>query len=193
MNELLRSLPYGANWKSLVLLSFNTLVAWRFSFHDTYTSHVISICTCIHEWLSKVKANLIYVFSSLFIVKSIDHQIKLFEEMESKSLLLDFSKVCFNIDVWILWLNLLLEYDWLCLANVFSPEQELSIQIAYVNCIKIDYWDVLKPCQWEWFDKLTTNTTRTDNEQLWALNQICSFLVIYCRKLLEFGLILHLK
>ena len=117
----------------MVLLPVNALVTRRSSFENADASHVIPICACINEWCSKIEANLVDVFPSLFVVQRIDDQVKLLEELESKPFFLDPSKESFNFDVRILFFNLALECKRLWLVNVLSSEQKLPVEIADVN------------------------------------------------------------
>ena len=106
MDDLLRLLSYGADRKRLVLLPRNALVTRSNSLFDTETSHVVAIGASINQWLSKVIAHLIDVFSSLLIVEGVYHNVKLLKKRIPKSILLNLSQVCFYLHLWVLFLYL---------------------------------------------------------------------------------------
>ena len=133
MNYFLRLLSDSAYRKSLVFLSVNTLITRRSSFQNADASHVIPICACVYKRFFEVEANLVNVFSSLFVVQRVDNQVELLEKLEPKPFLLDLAKESFNFDVRILFFNLALECKRLWLVNVLSSEQKLPVEIADVN------------------------------------------------------------
>jgi len=81
---------------------------------------------------------LVNVPASLNVVQGIDHQVKFLHKLESKTVFLNLTKVSFDLDVWVLLLNLTLESEGLRLVDMFSSKQELAIQVADIDCVEIN-------------------------------------------------------
>lgn len=110
MDELLWLLTDGADWESLILLPLNTLIARRLSFHNADACHVIPVGAGVDQRLPEVEAILVHVLARFLVVECINNQVKIFEEMEAESLLLDPTKVCINFYMFVLVLDLLLQH-----------------------------------------------------------------------------------
>jgi hypothetical protein len=62
------------------------------------------------------------MLSGLFVIKGVDDKVKLFEELETESFFLDFTKVSFYLNLGILFLNLVLQGKRLWLVDVLSSK-----------------------------------------------------------------------
>lgn len=109
VDDLLWLLPDGAYWESLIFFPLDALVARRAALQDANASHVIAVGASVHQWQLKVEAHLVDMLPRLLVIKCVDHKVKLLEELESKSFLLDSAQKSLHMYVWVLFLNLLLE------------------------------------------------------------------------------------
>jgi len=96
VDDFFRFLSDGANRKTLLLDTLNTLVTRCDSLLNADASHFIAVCASLHKRFVHIEAHLVDKFSSFNVIESVDHQVKLLKESKAKPFFLDLTQVCFN-------------------------------------------------------------------------------------------------
>ena len=137
VDQLLWPLSDGADWEALLFDTVSALIALCLPFLDGYTRSLVAIRTRLDKRDIQVEAHLVDVVPCLVVVKCIYHKVELAEEAEAKPVLLYFPNVVVNYDAAILRTDCFLQ----CLAlghiDVMSSEEELPVEVAYVDCIQV--------------------------------------------------------
>lgn len=105
---------------------------------DGYALGRVSVGTRVNEGYFQVETLLVDMLSGLLIVKSIYHYVERAEEAEAKPVLLDAAHKCSDSDVLILEHDLIPHHLCLRFVYVLPPEEELAIEVAHINCVKVD-------------------------------------------------------
>lgn len=99
MDCLLGPLPDGADREALVSLPLDALVTWRATLRDRNACHLVPVRARVDQRLAQIVAELVDVFARRLVVKSIDHEVKPGEELETEARLLDLAQVGLDFDV----------------------------------------------------------------------------------------------
>jgi hypothetical protein len=114
------------------------------------------------------------VVSSLYIIKGINYNVEPFKEFVAEVFLLNAPNITPYVYLRVLFSNCIAKTIGLWLPNIFSTKQELSVQIADVNRVQVNNFNVLKACHTQAFDKFTSDATSTHNQNLSTGNLLCN-------------------
>jgi hypothetical protein len=109
MNSLFGLLSDCADGKTLLFGLSQALITRGNIFHDGSHGRIVAICACLYQGNPEVKAHLIYVISSLDVVKSVDDDVELTHEVVAKVVLLNTTFQALDSDGRILCGNCFLE------------------------------------------------------------------------------------
>jgi len=98
VNDLFWFLANRAHWEALFLRLVDTLVTWSHVLFYRSAVALIAIRASFHERDAEVETKHVHVVARLNIVESVDHDVKLAKERETKAVFLDAANVIFDLE-----------------------------------------------------------------------------------------------
>lgn len=144
MNELFWALSDGADRKTFFFYAICALVALGQALLYRRASCFIAIRARFYQWNIHVETHRVNVVSSLIIVQSINHKVEAAEEGIAKSILLDASNLVVDLDKRVLGADRLLKGLALRHVDVVASEEELAVQVANVDGVKVNHSELLE-------------------------------------------------
>jgi hypothetical protein len=87
---------------------------------------------------------------------------------------LDLANVWCDLAAWHSFHDKLSRHARFCLANIFGAEQELAVEVRYVNGVHVDNVDVAEARQSQVLEDLASKTTSTNDQESRSLTDSCN-------------------